>query len=122
MEYMRELQRADPRGIDATRLKLRSLRVSERQIGALRPGSGIVENIEVYAPQDGIIAEIDIAEGMFITPDIPVVSLSDLSRVWVLAEVMERDIPRVRAWQGPLMSSAMSSRNAAASSTPFFPR
>jgi Cu(I)/Ag(I) efflux system membrane fusion protein len=26
-----------------------------------------------------------------------VVSLSDLSRVWVLAEVMERDIPRVRA-------------------------
>jgi Cu(I)/Ag(I) efflux system membrane fusion protein len=97
MEYMRELQRGDPRGIDATRLKLRSLGVSERQIGALRPGSGIVENIEVYAPQEGVIAEIDIAEGMFITPDIPVVSISDLSRVWVLAEVIERDIPHVRA-------------------------
>jgi membrane fusion protein, copper/silver efflux system len=97
MEYMRELQRGDQAGINATRLKLRSLGVSERQIGALRPGSGIVENIEVYAPQDGVIAEIDIAEGMFITPDVPVVSLSDLSRVWVLAEVMERDIPHVRA-------------------------
>jgi membrane fusion protein, copper/silver efflux system len=97
MEYRRELQRGDSRGINATRLKLRSLGVSERQIGALRPGSDTVENIEVYAPQDGVIAEIDIAEGMFITPDIPVVSLSDLSRVWVLAEVIERDIPHVRA-------------------------
>ncbi len=101
MEYMRELGRGDPAGINATRLKLRSLGVSERQIAALRPGAGpadaIVENIEVYAPQDGVVAEIDIAEGMFITPEIPVVSLSDLSRVWVLAEVMERDTPRVRA-------------------------
>jgi Cu(I)/Ag(I) efflux system membrane fusion protein len=96
MEYMRELQRGDQQGIDATRLKLRSLGVSERQIAALRPGSGIVENIEVYAPQDGVIAAIDIADGMFITPDIPVISLSDLSHVWVLAEVIERDIPNVR--------------------------
>ncbi|MGZ9096640.1 MAG: efflux RND transporter periplasmic adaptor subunit [Allosphingosinicella sp.] len=106
MEYMRELQRGDQAGINATRLKLRSLGVSERQIGALRPGSGIVENIEVYAPQDGVIAEIDIAEGMFITPDIPVVSLSDLSRVWVLAEVMERDIPHVRAGMAATIEAA----------------
>jgi membrane fusion protein, copper/silver efflux system len=106
MEYMRELQRGDQAGINATRLKLRSLGVSERQIGALRPGSGIVENIEVYAPQDGVIAEIDIAEGMFITPDIPVVSLSDLSRVWVLAEVMERDIPHVRVGMAATIEAA----------------
>jgi Cu(I)/Ag(I) efflux system membrane fusion protein len=106
MEYMRERQRGDQAGINATLLKLRSLGVSERQIGALRPGSGIVENIEVYAPQDGVIAEIDIAEGMFITPDIPVVSLSDLSRVWVLAEVMERDIPHVRAGMAATIEAA----------------
>ena len=100
MEYTRELERGDQRGIAATRLKLRSLGVSERQIAGLRPGSGqaekIVENIEVYAPQEGVVAAIDVAEGMFISPDTAVVSLSDLSRVWVLAEVTERDIPRVR--------------------------
>jgi membrane fusion protein, copper/silver efflux system len=96
MEYTRELERGDQRGITATRLKLRSLGVSERQIAGLRPGSGIVENIEVYAPQDGVVAAIDVAEGMFISPETAVVSLSDLSRVWVLAEVSERDIPGVR--------------------------
>jgi membrane fusion protein, copper/silver efflux system len=96
MEYTRELERGDQRGITATRLKLRSLGVSEQQIAGLRPGPGIVENIEVYAPQDGVVAAIDVAEGMFISPETSVFSLSDLSRVWVLAEVSERDIPRVR--------------------------
>lgn len=101
LEHTRELARGDSRGIAATRLKLRSLGVSDRQIAAFRPGAGpanvIVETIEVYAPQDGVVVEIDIAEGMFITPEIPIVSLSDLSHVWVLAEVLERDIPHVRA-------------------------
>lgn len=110
MEYMRELARGDPQGIRATRLKLRSLGVSERQIAALRPGSGpadaIVETIAVYAPQDGVVAAIEIAEGMFITPDVPVVSLSDLSHVWVLAEVLERDIPHVHAGMAATVTAA----------------
>lgn len=97
MEYARELQRRDQRSINASRLRLRSLGVSERQIASFRPGTGIIENIEVYAPQDGIVSEIDIAEGMFITPGMTVVSLTDLSRVWVLADVFERDMHRVRA-------------------------
>lgn len=99
LEYTRELARGDQRGIVATRLKLRSLGVSDRQIAAFRPGAGsanvVIENIEVYAPQDGVVVGIDIAEGMYITPEITVVSLSDLSHVWVLAEVLERDIPHV---------------------------
>ncbi len=100
MEYMRELHGGDQQGINAGRLKLRSLGVSARQIAELQPGSGtlekIIENIQVYAPQDGVVAAIDIAEGMFISPETSVISLSDLSRVWVLAEVIERDIPNVR--------------------------
>ncbi|TVR99677.1 MAG: efflux RND transporter periplasmic adaptor subunit [Rhodospirillales bacterium] len=97
MEYARELQRRDQRGINATRTKLRSLGVSDRQIATFGPGPGIIENIHVYAPQDGIVAAIGVAEGMFITPGTTVVSLTDLSRVWVLADVFERDMHRVRA-------------------------
>ncbi len=102
MEYARELERDDPRGIHGTRLKLRSLGVSDRQLDGIRPGTGLIENILVYAPQDGIISAIDVAQGMFITPDTTVFSLTDLSRVWVLAELLERDAlavrPGMKAW------------------------
>lgn len=90
------LQGADPRGIHGTRLKLRSLGVSDRQLDGIRPVPGLIENILVYASQDGIIFAIDVAQGMFITPDTTVFSLTDLSRVWVLAELLESDAPAVR--------------------------
>ncbi|MGF1639753.1 MAG: efflux RND transporter periplasmic adaptor subunit [Rhodospirillales bacterium] len=96
MEHQRELQRGDARGIAITRLKLQSLGVSDRQIAALGSDGGGVRNIQVYAPQDGTVAAIGIAEGMFITPETTTLSLVDLSRVWVLADVFQRDLPRVR--------------------------
>jgi Cu(I)/Ag(I) efflux system membrane fusion protein len=96
-EYIRELQRGDERGIAVTRRKLRSLGVSERQIAGISPRTGPIDHIQIYAPQDGIIAAIDVAEGMFVAQATRVMTLSDISHVWVLADVVERDIPLVRA-------------------------
>ncbi len=97
MEYMRELEGDAPRGLAAARRRLQSLGVSERQIREITPAAGFVEHIRVYAPQDGVVTAIEAAEGMFVEAGTTIVSLSDLSHVWVLADVLERDILQVGA-------------------------
>lgn len=49
------------------------------------------------APFAGIITKLDVAVGEFVEPDRELFTLMDLSTVWVLADVYERDLTRVRA-------------------------
>ena len=47
--------------------------------------------IPVYAPQDGVVYALNIGEGMYAKPSKTILSLADLSSVWVLADVFESD-------------------------------
>jgi len=47
--------------------------------------------------QDGVVAHLGAREGMFVTPASNVMSIAELDRVWVLAEVFERQA----AWVTP---------------------
>jgi Cu(I)/Ag(I) efflux system membrane fusion protein len=45
---------------------------------------------DTYADQDGIVAYLNVIEGEFVTSTTKVLTLADLSGVWVLADVFER--------------------------------
>jgi Cu(I)/Ag(I) efflux system membrane fusion protein len=47
------------------------------------------QTIKVFAPRTGIITSLHVREGMFVKPEMEVMSLADLSRVWMQAEVFE---------------------------------
>jgi len=49
----------------------------------------------VYAPQDGVVIALAAADGMFLQPNTQAVSLTDLSTVWLIVDVFERDIARI---------------------------
>lgn len=51
------------------------------------------------APFDGVIIKYDVAEGAVVGPDDELFTLADLSMVWVLADVYEKDIGRIRLGQ-----------------------
>ena len=51
----------------------------------------------MYAESDGVIAHLGVREGIFVTPATEVMSVAQLDRVWVLAEVFERQ----SAWVEP---------------------
>ena len=48
-----------------------------------------------YAPQNGVIENLYIREGFFVKPGTMMLSIGDLSEVWVEAEVFERQAARV---------------------------
>jgi Cu(I)/Ag(I) efflux system membrane fusion protein len=60
-----------------------------QQIEALAKRGTASENIEVIAPQDGVVVSLSVREGMYVQPNTTIMSLADLSSVWLQAEVFE---------------------------------
>src|SRR5690606_31030077 len=49
------------------------------------------------APFDGVVTKYDVAQGEVAEPERELFTVTDLSSVWVLADVYEKDITKVRA-------------------------
>jgi membrane fusion protein, heavy metal efflux system len=51
--------------------------------------------IRVVAPQSGVVIERPVTAGMTVEPTTSMVTIADLSPVWVIADVFERDLARL---------------------------
>ena len=69
--------------------------MSDRQIEAIEAKGELARNIEIVAPQDGVVIALEAADGMFLQPGIQAVSIADLDDVWLIVDVFERDIARM---------------------------
>ena len=98
-EYVQALRTRNQRLIRASRERLVALRFARSQIEKLKKTRKINQYVKVYASQDGIIEDLTIREGMYVTPKMKVMSLADLSSVWLLAEVFERQADWVKLGQ-----------------------
>ncbi len=85
--------------IRATKERLAALGISSSQIKKLQKTKKVKQRISIYAPQDGVVSDLPVREGMFVKPSQKVVTLGDLSSVWLLAEVFERQSQWVEVGQ-----------------------
>ncbi len=85
--------------IRATKERLAALGVSSSQIKRLQKTKKVKQRISIYAPQDGVVSDLPVREGMFVKPSQKVMTLGDLSSVWLLAEVFERQSQWVEVGQ-----------------------
>jgi Cu(I)/Ag(I) efflux system membrane fusion protein len=98
-EFLQALQRGDERLKRGGEEKLRALGMIRAEIDTLAATGKAMENIRVQAPQDGVVIELNVREGMFVQPNTTVLSLADLSSVWLQAEVFESQAGWVEAGQ-----------------------
>ncbi len=87
----------DARWIDAARQKLTFLGLSGNQIAPLEKGGRPLRRVNYYAPSSGIVSRIVVREGSAISAGMPILEITDLSQVWVNAEVVENQA----AWISP---------------------
>ena len=85
--------------IRASRERLSALGISASQIKKLQQDKKVKQRISIYAPQDGVVSSLPVREGMFVKPSQRVMTLGDLSSVWLLAEVFERQSQWVKEGQ-----------------------
>ncbi len=88
-ELVQALHSSNKRLVMASKEKLLSLGVSNKQISEISKTRKVPQTISVFAPQDGFVSMMTVREGMYVKPSTQVMTLADLSSVWVLAEVFE---------------------------------
>ena len=88
---------------DASRDRLKALGVTDREIARLDEERQASQRVRIYAESDGVIAELGVREGMFVTPATEVMSIAQLDEVWVVAEVFERQ----SAWVEPGLAATV---------------
>jgi len=88
-EYVQAFKSKSSRLASASKEKLISLGVSQKQIDEITLTKKVPRVIKYYAPQRGMVSMLNVREGMYVKPSKQVMSLADLSSIWVLAEVFE---------------------------------
>ncbi len=78
--------------VDGAAQKLRSLGMPETRIREIQEGSTVSRTIEWPAPASGTVLEKKVISGQRVMAGEELYRIADLSTVWVIAEVPERDI------------------------------
>ena len=83
----------------ASRERLMALGVTESEVARLEKERTVRQRVQKYAKADGVVAHLAVREGIYITPANEVMSIAELDKVWVLAEVFEREAAWVKPGQ-----------------------
>ena len=92
--------------LDATRQRLRLWEVTEKDIAALEARGEPLRSFPIYAPTSGYVTARTAFHGMKVMPADTLFDITDLSVVWVLADVYESELPRVKVGQTGRMTLA----------------
>ena len=89
-ELVLAINRNSARLITAAEDRLRALQIDTKLIEELKRGRGVAQTLTFYAPQTGVVDNLNIREGFFVKPGTTLMSVGTLDDVWVEAEVFER--------------------------------
>jgi membrane fusion protein, copper/silver efflux system len=81
---------------EASRQRLRSFDVGPEEIAALEKAGIPRRTVTLRSPVSGVVVEKTAVEGMRVSPADRLYEIADLSHVWILAEVYEKDLGSVR--------------------------
>lgn len=95
-ELVLALNRNNARLVQAAAARLRSLQIPPAFIQELKTSKTIQQTVTFYSPRDGVVDNLSIREGFYVQPGNTLFSIGALDRVWVEAEVFERQASLVR--------------------------
>lgn len=88
-------------GVSQIEEQLHRFGLNDAAVRALTPQSNegshrVASHSALRAPFAGVVTKFDVATGEVIEPEKDLLTVADISTVWVLADVYERDISRIR--------------------------
>ncbi len=99
--YGRQPDARGKRLLAKARQRLRLLGLADSTIAAIERRRESFYTVPVYSPMDGILSKLNFREGMYVEPGLELMTLVDLARVWVLADVFTDQ----HAWVRPGISA-----------------
>ncbi len=98
-ELVLALERNNSRLVAAAKDRLTALQLPQVAIDNLKKNRKIRQTITFFAPQSGVIDNLNIREGVFVKPATRLLSIGKLDPIWVEAEVFERQAFDVKSGQ-----------------------
>ena len=97
---------AQTAAVQSARSELELLGVAPSTIDALTTGGKVSATISVPAPIDGVVIERAANVGLNVDPATKLFTVVDLSTVWVVADVYEKDLSRIRVGADTMVTTA----------------
>ncbi len=91
-----EIKNEQPELYKAVRNKLKNWKISEKQILQIERNKKVITNFRMYANVSGYITKILVEEGNHVKEGTPIFKVSNLSTVWAVLDVYEKDIPKIK--------------------------
>jgi RND family efflux transporter MFP subunit len=82
--------------LDAAKRRLQLWDLSEDQIQQVLETARPIRSITVHSPTSGFVTERKAFPNQKVTPDSDLYTITDLSRVWIVADVFEADIASIK--------------------------
>jgi membrane fusion protein, copper/silver efflux system len=92
------------------RTRLTVLGMAPADIDAIERSGEPARLVTVFAPRSGVVVNRGVTVGTSVDPSTTLLTIADLSRVWVLAEVPEESIPAIRRGAAALLDFPASGR------------
>lgn len=89
-EMVVALSRGNNQLIQASEARLEALQLPSDAIAVLKETKQIQQTVTFYAPKSGVVDNLNIRQGFFVSPGTTMMSIGNLDQVWVEAEVFER--------------------------------
>lgn len=85
--------------LDSTRRRLELFDVPEHQIEGLIRDKKITKTMHIHSPVRGFVIKKPASQGMYVKPGMSLYTISDLSNIWVLADIYEYELPWIKIGQ-----------------------
>ncbi|MBE9540271.1 MAG: efflux RND transporter periplasmic adaptor subunit [Proteobacteria bacterium] len=92
-ELLLALDRKNKKLITAARDRLQALQLPLDAIKNLEKTRVVQQAVTFYAPQQGVVDNLNVRTGFYVQPGTRIMSIGSLSEVWIEAEVFERQLP-----------------------------
>ncbi|MBB3186078.1 efflux RND transporter periplasmic adaptor subunit [Microbacter margulisiae] len=88
-----KMQKNYPNLLPAAKEKLKEWKLTDNQIARIESSGQIKNNIEVISPISGVVLDKKVNVGDYVSTGEPLYEIANLSRVWVLFDAYENDLP-----------------------------
>ena len=83
----------------ATRERFALWDITPDHIEELEQTGKVLRTLPLHAPISGYVLKMNLREGMFVKPTMDLYTIADLSKIWVMADLYEYEIPYVKMGQ-----------------------
>jgi Cu(I)/Ag(I) efflux system membrane fusion protein len=97
--YLLAREASDERTLRAARDRLLLWDVAEEQIRALEEKKEPLARVPLLSKVEGVVTRRNVAQGTFVERGRDLLEIVDLSKVWILADVYEYEVPEVKVGQ-----------------------